>query len=378
MIRGVKCVFVCFLIIIMSGCWDRLELERRTISLIYGFDIDGKNKMRIYQLNPTFNSKVEKRYEVNESIVNTTREAKNMFDSSSNGVVSTGKLQMILLSESLLKKEGAMPYLDVWYRDPKNTGNMFVVAVKGSIASIVNSEFKDKPTLPEYLNNVIDVNKQYNHTAVATFLEFHRQTFNRGVTPAISEIIKGKNDIVVTGTALLNERGIYKMSLNRRESALLLMLQKKEELPISLTISVPSVPFETKNFRKNVKNRDFVTININRIDRDLSTRYNNNHFSFDVKMKLNISITERTFNMNMEKDHEKLARIITEDLNRDLNSVIQKVQSHKLDPFGFGDYARAFQYQHWKKIKNNWPAEFSSATVKVTPTVKISEGGIIE
>ncbi|MFD6442403.1 Ger(x)C family spore germination C-terminal domain-containing protein, partial [Peribacillus sp. NPDC060186] len=319
-----------------------------------------------------------KNYEVYESKVNTTREAKNVFDSSSNGLISTGKLQMILLSESLLKKEGAMPYLDVWYRDPKNTGNMRVVAVKGSIASIVNSEFKDKPMLPEYLTNVIDVNKQYNHTSVATFLEFHRQTFNRGVTPAISEIIKGKNEIVVTGTALLNNRGIYKMSLNRRESALLLMLQKKGKLPISLTISMPSVPFETKNTNKNVKNRDFVTININRINRDLSTGYNKNHFSFDVKMKLNISITERTFNMNMEKDQEKLAKIITEGLNRDLNSIIQKVQSHKLDPFGFGEYARAFQYQHWKKIENDWPAEFSSATVKVTPIVKISEAGIIK
>lgn len=85
-----------------------------------------------------------------------------------------------------------MPYLDVWYRDPKNTGNMRMVAVDGPISSVIYNNFKDKPALPEYLTDLINTNKLYNRTVFTPFHEFHRQTFNKGITPAISEIKKGK------------------------------------------------------------------------------------------------------------------------------------------------------------------------------------------
>ena len=82
--------------------------------------------------------------------------------------------------------------------------------------------------------------------------------------------------------------------------------------------------------------------------------------------------------MNTKKDKEKLAAILTKQLSSDLNGLIKKVQKQQLDPFGFGAYARAFQYQHWKRIENHWPTEFSKATVTVTPTLRILDHGIIE
>lgn len=365
------------LLIILTGCWDRLELEKQSISLTYGFDLDKDDQLTVYQLNPIFNKSAGKTYAVFEAKAKTARQAKEVFDSSSNGMVTTGKLQVLLFSEKMLKRVGPMPYLDVAYRDPKNTGNMRMVAVKGSISSLLNSEFKDKPMLPEYLTNIIEVNKAYNRTVFTPMQEFHRQTFDHGITPAISEIQKGKKDIVVTGSALLTNRGIYKMSLNRRESTMLLMLQKNAQLPISLTIRLPSVPFKIENSRENVKGKDFVTINVMSMGRDIVTRYDQNHFAFDVKMRLSISMGERTFDMDMKKDKEKLAAILTKQLSGDLNGLIKKVQKQQLDPFGFGEYARAYQYQNWKKAENQWPAEFSKSNVKITINMKMLDHGII-
>jgi Ger(x)C family germination protein len=375
--RCAALILTCLLLIILTGCWDRLELEKQSISLTYGFDLDKDDQLIVYQLNPIFEKSAGKTYEVYRAKATTARQAKEVFDSSSNGMVTTGKLQVLLFSENMLKREGAMPYLDVAYRDPKNTGNMRMVAIKGSISSILNSEFKDKPMLPEYLTNIVDVNKAYNRTVFTPIQEFHRQTFDKGITPAISEIKKGEKDIVVSGSALLTNRGLYKMSLNRQESTLLLMLQKNAQLPISLSIRMPSLPFKTENSRRNVKGKDFVTINVMSMGRDIVTRYDRDHFAFDVKMKLNVSIGERTFNMDMKKDKEKLDAILTKQLSGELNGLIKKVQKQQLDPFGFGDYARAFQYHSWKIVENRWPAEFSKANVKVTPILKILDHGII-
>ncbi|WCK55632.1 Ger(x)C family spore germination protein [Aneurinibacillus sp. Ricciae_BoGa-3] len=378
MTRWVTFILACCVLLILPGCWDQRELERQTISLVYGYDIDGDDQLIVYQMSPIFSKNAKKKYEVYGSKVYTTRQARDVFNASSNGIVSTGKLQALLLSENFLKKEGAMPYMDVWYRDPKNTGNMRIIAVKGSVSSIMQSEFKDKPILPQYLTNLIDVNESYNHTDVTTIDEFHRESFNEGITPAITEMKKGKDELVVTGTALLTDRGVYKLSLDRRESALLLMLQKKEELPVSLTMQLPSASLKKSNFLKNIKGRDFVTVDVTRLNRNISTGHDGSHFTFDVKMTLDVSITERTFNMDTKKNKDKLAAIISEQIGKDLNGLITKVQKQKLDPVGFGDYARAFRYQQWKKVKNHWPDEFSKATVTVKPSVKIIEYGVIK
>ncbi|PEM42627.1 Ger(x)C family spore germination protein [Bacillus toyonensis] len=376
--RFIHFTILCFLIIFLTGCDDRLDLEKQSISLIYGFDAKAKGKLIVYHVNPIFNEDVEKKYETHVAKVYTPREAKATFNSSSNGLVSTEKLQLILFSNNFLKQEGAMPYLDVWYRDPKNTGNMRLVAVNGPISSVIYNNFKDKPALPEYLTDLINTNKLYNRTVFTTFHEFHRQTFNKGITPAISEIKKGKKDVIVTGSALLTSRGIYKMSLNLYESALLLLLQKKANTPVSLTMKIPSTRVESNSNLKDTEGNDFVTINVLSMNRNIRSGYSDNRFKFNIKMNLKIAISEITFNMDLDKDKKKLTSLIAKQLNKDLNELIHKIQKQQLDPFGFGDYARAFQYKEWKKVEDDWPNSFSKASAKVTPTIKILESGIIK
>lgn len=378
MIKRAKFILACFWLLLMPACGDRLNVEDTTLSLVYGLDVDGDNKIIVYQVSPVFNKDAKKKYEVYGGKTDTSRQARDVFNSISNGEIAKGKLQVIMLSERLLKKESILPYLDVFYRDAKDTGNMRMVAVKGSVSSIVNSEFTDKPILPMYLTNVINVAKESNRTAFTAIQHFHTLAFDKGITPAISEIKKGKKAIVVTGSVLLDKKARYKMSLNRRESALLLMLQKKAKLPVSLTIRMPPPSLKTSNIGKNGKDTDFVTVNIVGLSRSISTHYKKNRFSFDVKMNLEIDLAERTFDVDMKKKQEQLTAIITDQLEKELNGLIQKVQKQHLDPFGFGWYARAYQYQQWKKVDNRWPDEFSRATVTVTPIIKIKGHGVIQ
>jgi Ger(x)C family germination protein len=378
MIKWGKFILACSCLLLMSACGDRLEVEKTTLSLVYGFDLGEDDKIIAYQVSPVFDKQAKRKYEVYQAKVDTIRQARGVYNSMSSGVIAKGKLQVMMFSEQLLKKESILPYMDVIYRDPKNTGNMRMVVAKESVSSIVNSEFTDKPSLPIYITSVIDVGKKNNNTIFTTVQNFHTQLFNKGITPAVSEIKKGKNTIVVTGSALLNNRGIYKMSLNRRESELLLMLQEKAKPPIPFTLSIPTQSLKTLNVTKHEKGTDFVTINIYGLNRSISTDYEKNHFSFDVKMNLEVSLEERTFDVDMKKKQKQLAAILTDLLEKEFTGLIRKVQKKHLDPFGFGWYARAFQYKQWKKVDNRWPDEFSRATVKVTPTVEIKTYGATE
>lgn len=96
--RFIHFTILYFLITFLTGCGDRLDLEKQSISLIYGFDAKAKGKLIVYHVNPIFNEDVEKKYETHEAKVRTPREAKATFNSSSGGLVSTEKLQLILFS----------------------------------------------------------------------------------------------------------------------------------------------------------------------------------------------------------------------------------------------------------------------------------------
>ena len=77
------------------------------------------------------------------------------------------------------------------------------------------------------------------------------------------------------------------MSLNRYESALLLLLQKKANTPVS-PLKIPSTSVESNSDLKDTDGGDFVTINVLSMNRDIHTDYSDNHFKIHVKMDLKL------------------------------------------------------------------------------------------
>ncbi|MBN6188826.1 Ger(x)C family spore germination protein [Aneurinibacillus sp. BA2021] len=373
--RKIRTYMLCGWLVFLSGCSDRIDLEDTTLSLAYGFDMREDGTLLVYQASTAFTKSVKKNYEVFGAKVHTARQAKEIFNSMGSGVPVTGKNQVILFGKHLLEREGAMPILDVAYRDSKNSGNARIAAVDGPVSSIMNSKFTDKPMLPLYLTGLIDVEKKYNSTAYATVQRFHTLSFDKGITPAISLIKKGKDGIVVTGSALLDHHTTFKMALSRRETMILSMLQRHENKPVNMVVQLPRLPFKRSNVLKNKKGHNYVSLSITGVHRNIKQTYENGRFSFEVKLKLHAMLAERTFAMNMKRDKKKLEQIIAEQMGKECNALVTKVQKQRLDPFGFGWQVRAFQYEHWKKVKDHWPDAFAEASVRIVPEVEITNNG---
>lgn len=376
--KQAKLILLCFCLLFLSGCGDRLSVEDTTLSLVYALDLDEKGKLTVYQLNPVFNKEAKNKYEIYSAKVTTNRQARQVFDSMMNGKITPEKVQVIMFSERLLKKQGIMALIDSVYRDAKNSGGMCLVVVKGPIAALINSKVNNKPILPMYIKNVVDVGRNSNQGVFVTAQHFHKMAFDKGITPFITEIQKGPKAIKVTGSALLDDKGIYKLSLNHHESKLLLMLQKSEHPPVSFTMRMPHLSFKTPNPRQNKKGTDFISIDVYKVKRKISVTHEHNHFSFLVQLEMNADLTERTFTMNLEKNKEHLEAILTEQFTKELNGLIKKIQKKQLDPFGFGWHVRAYLYPEWKKVENHWPMEFSKVNVSVIPVVKIKKNGAIK
>lgn len=366
-IRKILSIFFVCVLIFLSGCSDKLELDETTISLVMGIDKGEKEKFTIYQSNPVFSEEAKESVDVIQVEASTIREARKKLDAQSSGNVLTRKLQVLLISKEVLKETNIFPYLDVFYRDPKNAINARIVVVDGDVKEIVESKFEDKPRIAVYLSELIDTTKRNESTVRTTFQRFHWQTSEKGITPMVAEIKKVGEEIEVMGTALLNKEGLYTMSLDKPESALLLLLRKKIQFPVPLTLKLDDQSQKNK--------QQAISLDVHNVKYQVDTSYEKDKFVFNISLGMNVSITENLTHLPL--DSRETAKQIENAFKRDIDNMIKKVQKKRLAPFGLGVYARAYEYDQWKKVENEWPEAFAKADIIVKPQVKILAKGIM-
>ncbi|MEY2366401.1 hypothetical protein R6U76_10610 [Lysinibacillus capsici] len=249
---------LCFIIfsLILSGCRDRLDLEKSSIILTYGLDIDDDNNFIVYQSNPVFDEDVTKKNKVIYGVVHSIQEESNIFNSRNDGLAVYGKTQINLFGEKLLNNQGIQNILDPLFRDAKSSSNARMVVVKGSVSSIMNLDFEDKSRLSVYLANLINVGRQSNLTVDTTLQRFHTQILDRGITPILSEVKESENNIIITGSALLDNSGVHRMSIDHMDNKYLVMLQNKAEIPVLLNLQIsPTDVYQQGTDLDNEKNQ---------------------------------------------------------------------------------------------------------------------------
>lgn len=188
----------------------------------------------------------------------------------------------------------------------------------------------------------------------------------------MGQMKKKGNVVKVMGTALINGKETYATLVEPQDTILLQMLLHGKQGEISL--SIPVQDHQEKG--SIVKSR--ISFYVKDVSNKVETSYEKGRFRFGVRQKLKISISERMFPYNVEKDYKKLEKAIEEELHKYYTQLIKKCQKANADPFGFGLYARAYEYQEWKKVKDNWTEAFADASVHVIPEVSIKGNGVIK
>ncbi len=368
--KNFKLCLVMFLF--LTGCSDRMDLEKTTISLAIALDITDDNEIIAYESNPIFGEEIEEKTDTLYAKASTLREGREKMNAEANGPVIGGKLQVVLVGKKLLEERELFPVLDILYRDAKNATNARLVAFEGSISDLMNTDISEKPILSVYLSNLIRHANERGFTSNTTLQDYHYQHFEKGITPYISELKKENDKIVVTGISLLNDKGHYIESLNRKESSLLQLIQKEVEFPLHIVLQIP----EHLQISDNGMNQ--ISFNITSVNQDIKSKYIDGKFVFNIQSKMKISITEMPFRVNMDKEKKKLEDIIAKAMKHEFTSLISKFQEHNIDPIGLGLVARAFHYPEWKEIQDKWGDTLANADIEFSTDVNIISYGILK
>ncbi|MEH7179960.1 Ger(x)C family spore germination protein [Neobacillus vireti] len=369
--RWLYATLLIFLIVILSSCGKKAPLEDLTLALILGIDLDDKNNLVFYEINPVFSKEAKKGTESYEVKAKTIRDSRRLFDALTTGEVTAGKIQVLLVGKRVLQHEDWFPILDTVYRNPTFSMSTRVVTVDGPVSKVIFHNPGEKPQLSLHLKSLIDKNYDRTRAVKGTLQELHREIYEKGMTPFISEVKKEKN-IELAGISLLDNKGKYAQFLNVPESTLLLMLQNKKRHEITLTI--PVLPNEDK---KNIFHKNVISFAVNKVKTKIKSGYKQNKFQFDINIKLTINIVERIF-PEEKLNNDQLTKAIERVLKKQIEDLIKKIQKKKIDPIGLGLYARAYQYTHFKKVGNNWGEALAESDVNVSVKVLINSNGAVE
>jgi Ger(x)C family germination protein len=366
------CAILAAVCLFATACSDQLYLENAATPLALGMDLDKNDKFHFYGTVPVFSKNIRKKSQEIAGTAESLRQSRSFQDAQTAGTIQGRNYQVILLGRRLLQHDDWFAMLDVLFRDARNTITDRMIAVDGSVTDVIYLNPPDQPLLPILLRGMVDTKTKRSETYSTTAQELHRQFFDKGVTPYIAEIKIVNKQVQLKGSALLDAKGKYAMSLNGQETILLNLLQKQADPGFSLSYRLPGKPikppFET----------DMFSFTGGKPKTKIMTGYENGKFKFDIHIKTKIGLSEHLFPFNVAQDAKSLEKQASALMEKQIEELIQKMQRHKVDPIGLGVYARAKRYKQYIKVEEDWPEAFSHAEVNVKVKLSISAMGPVK
>lgn len=365
------CLLSIFLIIGVSGCRGKINIEDVTLSMILGIDVNDENKVEVYMASPVFTEQTKEKTEHFSVQTLSIKESRNYFDTRANGVTGGGKIQAILIGSKVLEHKNWFSIMDMFYRDPKFRLNADLIFINGSLSDVFNLKPKDKPELPIYIPQLIQT-ADFRNVAFRTSIRmFHQMYYEKGITPFAPELTVQGDHLVVSGTTLLTKNNMYNRTLSMKETQMLKIL--KDHLEGQLVFALDLKKF--KRDQDDVFKQEETSFYIKDVKRKIDKKYTNGRYSFNVNLTMPIMITESPIGLTNATE-KVLKNAIEKKLQKDLNQLVQSFQKDKVDPVGFGILAHSFQYSDWEKNENHWLDTYQKSNIKVKVKIIVIDKGI--
>lgn len=365
---------VMMLSLFLQGCWDQKVYENIGFILQLGLETsDTDDKILMTYSSPVVEPKTKEQIEViykdNENLLRQFREDARKISSK---LLEAGKIQQILISESLAAKGGIANILDVFERDPTNPLIAYVAIVEGSPNNLIQKAqtFGDKPRPAFYIRQLIEHNIDQSHIPDTQIYNFTTDLFSPGIDPVAPilrlQFERGKG-IEVAGTALFSDDK-FVGKVDTKQTLLLLSMMGKAKKSTYISIS-----FQDPKYNNGKKGCAF---NISKIKRKINTHVTENTPTADIKLDFKGSVSELYWNsIGNKADLKNIEQELADEIKKNCKQILKYTQEVGSDPLGIGDIVRAKHNSYWEKV--DWKKTYQQVNFNVDVNVHISHHGII-
>ena len=352
--------------LILTGCWDSVEINKR--EYIYALGID-KNPH-----NLTFTSEVPKINEGSEEqrliYVRDSNDFADFYATSylhSEKVISDRLMQVIVLGEDVARdSEIVKRIFDEIQRSPQINRRVKICIAKGKAQDIINTEIPVNPIVGRFLSDMLVKLKRESYQDIYTFDE------------AILDLGK-------TGNAMIPVVEINDKSLKIERAAAIKEYELKgflepEEVSAILVLLNPDKA-RIPNINVNVEGTN---ISLGAVDISMikDTNLKDEKLSVDYYITMYLYVDSFIIGSNKLKDHEYQNKIKDEAGKSFLavaEKTIDKLQhTYRTDLLKIKDDLYKYHKKDYEKIMDNYDEVFEAADIKVHLDMKIKSTGLVK
>ncbi|MCC3359527.1 Ger(x)C family spore germination protein [Bacillus sp. REN16] len=374
-----------FSIHLLTGCWDRVEVNDIAIVTAVGLDLMKDGKLRL-SLQVAIPSKLgpagggggqgndkDSTFLISET-GNTVSEAYRNLQMKISRRIFFSQSRVLLIGENLARK-GVKNIIDFHSRYHEPRINSFIMFTKGEASEILK-------TLPRLESVSAEETKELVKLSVGLSVyvsDFLTMLLTDGMEPLAPEFalapleVKEKNaqekGQEINGTAVFKSDKLVGW-IDKANTRGVLWLRNEIEHGV-VTVEVPE-----EDGGGNV------SIDITKAEVKITPNIENNMVTINVQVTSDMNVMENDSKLNLDdtKVIEDLQKNVEADIKERIQAVIDLAQKDfQADIFGFGHAIYKKYPKEWNTIyKQKWDQEFSHVEVTIQPEVFIRRIGLIK
>lgn len=380
-------ILVLSLALLLTGCWDRIEIDRRafvsTIGIDVGNDVDKKeslsedvdinnykdmNMVKITYGFPDLRH-MDTQKGTTEGLSLTVdgyspTDAYFKAASMSSRSLHFGHSKLLLLSNKVfdypeLEKE----ILDYIEREPNLNRSIIMAIVKGNTEDYIKVKPMMEDGIDSYITNLLGNSRITGTISPITLTKYIDMVKSKSISMLPVFDLKSEDEIELEGVAVIENNKI-KAYLNNNEIENVQILRS-----------------DIGSSKKVVTSGGHpIDYYIETVDSNLDIKY------IDNKLHLKYSIfTEGDlagYYTDAKEIEAKDIKILEEELNTQMEKELLEVAYRtkndlKLDVLEIEDKVKKYHYKLWESIKDNWSEEFQKAEISIVVKNQIRTVGII-
>ncbi|AZR74143.1 hypothetical protein BBF96_12490 [Anoxybacter fermentans] len=335
--------------LLLSGCWDLVEIENSVLPVSYGFTSlpDDLNKFRFFIEYSSISPEKLKRISI-VTLASTVQEGINNFERRVNGKIVHAQLAALFFDENLSRR-GLKPYLNYFWRDPIVPGTVILAVVQNKLDDLYKSEISKDNQFGKVLRDIITNNSSVSFQIPdQTLFEFYVRILTKGIDPYLPYIRGGDKDFSLVGVVLFRNDKMVGI-LDENLTQVLLMIQSVNSIGC---ITLPD---------------DKVSYFVRLEKTEIKPKLVKGKITTSIKIKINCDLIEAPFTINISEDKKKVSELenkLNDYLENQTYLLLKKLQHEfKVDPIGIGKIMRARYPKYFAKI--DWYDEFKNITFRV-------------
>ncbi|WP_102401468.1 Ger(x)C family spore germination protein [Haloimpatiens massiliensis] len=375
--------------IFMSGCWDKVEIDRKIfvvgLGVDAGKDIKKEGIIKSSELQfPTLEEDMKRLRvtysfpdlkKIKESTAETESIAVDAYSlSSANNKATTkssralymGHTKLLMLGNEIFQyKDTVKEIVDYIERHPSLSRNIYVLVCDGRAEDYIKFKPPIEKNIETYVTGLIDNNQRNNVIQELTLNEFLLSLSENGsvIIPMMSmdttnkEIEMNKvaivKDYVIIGE--LNEEDISTMQISKgkMKGGKRVIIYKKHPVDYIINGSERKIKFGRKN-GKMVFN----------IDIKLEGRMNSHGLDMNLLSQEEMDNIEKGFDKTIKDQCERFIQVSKE--------------KYKGDFIGLKEYVKKYHPEVFKEIEKNWDEEYVNSIINVNIESDIRRIGVIK